>query len=238
MAKFITFRGRLSNTIRVKILDSTSTVGAGKTGLTSASAGLIISTIANNEAAPTVYTSAGSTTETIATLGTFAAPTATKCRFKEVDATNHPGLYEIQLADARMAVVSARSLIVSIQVTGGVPVDAEIQLEDWQEQARLFYGCKGTPYFVSLTGSDSNSGLSWATAKLTPKTVIEAATAGDVVVVGVGTYALGNNYIAIPASVRVYLADGAIFTSTYAGPQPTIALSTNSVFEGGKVSVT
>jgi len=69
-------------------MDSTSTTGGAKTGLTFSSSGLIISTIADNESTATAYTQAGSTTETITTLGTFAAPTATKCRFKEVDATN------------------------------------------------------------------------------------------------------------------------------------------------------
>lgn len=106
--------GQGSVVLRVKILNSSLSTGAGLTGLTSASAGLIISTIADNEAAATPYTQAGGTIETIATLGTYAAPTATKCRFKEVDATNHPGVYEIHLADARYAVTSAKSLLVSI----------------------------------------------------------------------------------------------------------------------------
>lgn len=106
--------GQGSVVVRAKLLDSSSTVGAGLTGLSSGSSGLIISTIADNEAAATAYTVAGSTIESITTLGTFAAPTATKCRFKEVDATNHKGLYEFQFADARFAVSSAKSLIVSV----------------------------------------------------------------------------------------------------------------------------
>jgi hypothetical protein len=121
--------GITSVVLRMKILDATQTYPKGLTGLTSASSGLIISTIANNEAAATAYTAAGSTIETIATLGTFAAPTATKCRFKEVDATNHPGLYEIQIADARWAVSNARSVVVTASgVTGMVATDALIQL--------------------------------------------------------------------------------------------------------------
>lgn len=100
--------------VRVKLYDSSSTTSAGLAGLTNASAGLIISTIASNEATPTAYTAGGSTIETIATLGTYAAPTATKCRFKQVDATNHPGVYEIQFAEARLGVAGATSLAVSI----------------------------------------------------------------------------------------------------------------------------
>jgi hypothetical protein len=121
-------------------MDSTSTTGGAKTGLTFSSSGLIISTIADNESTATAYTQAGSTTETITTLGTFAAPTATKCRFKEVDATNHPGLYEIQIADARWAVSNARSVIVTVSgATGAAQVDAEIQLPavDFQDTVRM-----------------------------------------------------------------------------------------------------
>jgi hypothetical protein len=115
--------------LRVKILDSASTTGAGKTGLADNSAGLVISTIASNEAAPTAYSQAAGTIETIATLGTFAAPTAGKCRFKEVDAANHPGLYEIQLPNERFAVAGASGLIVSLSgASGAAQCDAEVQL--------------------------------------------------------------------------------------------------------------
>jgi hypothetical protein len=106
--------GATSNILRVKLLDSSVTTGAGLTGLTSASSGLRISTISDQEATATAYTVAGSTIETITTLGTYAAPTATKCRFKEVDATNHPGVYEIHLADARFSVSGTTQLLVSI----------------------------------------------------------------------------------------------------------------------------
>lgn len=100
-----------SQIVRVRLRHATT--GAGLTGLTSASTGLIISTLCDNEATATVYTVAASNVESITTLATYAAPTASKCRFKEVDATNEPGLYEIQLADARFAVSSARRLRIS-----------------------------------------------------------------------------------------------------------------------------
>lgn len=120
--------GQTSVILRVKIGDSASSSGGGKTGLTSATTGLIISTIADVEASVTAYASAASHIQTIATLGTYAAPSASNCRFKEVDATNHPGLYEIQLADARYAVANARSLVVTISGASGiVQTDAVIQ---------------------------------------------------------------------------------------------------------------
>jgi len=106
--------GVTSYKTRVKIIDTRYPDGRGLTGLTHASSGLIISTIADNEASATAYTAAGSTIETIAAIGTYATPTATKCRFAEVDATNHPGLYEIQLANARLAVSGATELVVTV----------------------------------------------------------------------------------------------------------------------------
>ncbi len=127
--KLVHKNGATGVILRVKILDSTTATGAGKTGLTYQSTGLVISTIASNEAAPTAYSQAAGTVETIATLGTYAAPADTKCRFREIDATNHPGLYEIQLADARMAVSGARHLITSISgASGAAQCDAEVQL--------------------------------------------------------------------------------------------------------------
>jgi hypothetical protein len=106
--------GQTSVILRVKIFDSSVSTGAGKTGLAYNTTGLIISTIADNEASPTVYTLAASHTQAVSVLGTYAAPTASYARFSEVDATNHPGIYEIQLADARFGVSGAKSLLVSI----------------------------------------------------------------------------------------------------------------------------
>lgn len=118
-----------SNRHRIKILDNSQTDGRGLTGLAFNSSGLIISTITDNEATPTVYTAAAGNVEPITTLGTYAAPTASKCRFKEVDATNHPGVYELQFADARFAVAGSQRLLVSISgATNAAETDLEIEL--------------------------------------------------------------------------------------------------------------
>lgn len=115
--------------LRVKIRNSSVSTGAGLTGLTSASSGLQIAATADNESSPTTYTVAGSTIETITTLGTFATPTATKCRFKELSSTAHPGIYEIQLDNARYAVSNCKSLLVSINgATNAAECDVVIPL--------------------------------------------------------------------------------------------------------------
>jgi hypothetical protein len=112
-------RGSVSNILRVPLWDLSDNNGNGKAGITIATTDLLISTIADVEATATTYGQAAGTLETIATLGTYAAPTATKARFKEVDATNHPGLYEVQLADARFAVAGAKSLVITIAAAAG-----------------------------------------------------------------------------------------------------------------------
>lgn len=116
-----------SNIIRLKIIDTTD--GQGLTGLTSASSGLRIAAIADNASATTAYTVAGSTIEGITTLGTYAAPTATKVRFKELDATNHPGIYELQFSDATFSAASSKSLLISASgATNMQEVDCHIPL--------------------------------------------------------------------------------------------------------------
>jgi hypothetical protein len=136
--------GATSVILRGIIRDTTQTDGRGLTGLTSASSGLKISAIADVEATTTTYT--GANLESITTLGTYAAPTAGKARFKEVDATNHPGLYEIQLADARFAVSNAKSLIVSINgATNAGQLDMEIELTAFDNQDGVRAGLTALP---------------------------------------------------------------------------------------------
>jgi hypothetical protein len=142
--------GQTSVVLRVKLRNSSVSTGAGLTGLTSASSGLIISTIADNEATATVYTVAGSTIETIATLGTFATPTATKCRFKEVDATNHKGTYELQLANARYAVASAKSLTISFSgATNLAECDVVVPLRSVDPYDAVRFGMTALPNAVA-----------------------------------------------------------------------------------------
>lgn len=151
-----------SNLIRFTIKNSST--GVGLTGLTFSSAGLIISTIADNEATATAYTQAGGTIETITTLGTYAAPTATKCRFKEVDAANHPGLYEFQIADARFAVTGSKRLVISTSgAASQLAADYEIQLVAFNPYDAVRMGLTSLPNVASgsagaipTTGTGSN----------------------------------------------------------------------------------
>lgn len=126
MANLIKF-GSTSNLIRFTLKNKTT--GQGLTGLSSSTTGLVISTICDNESAATAYTQAGGTIQTITTLGTYAAPSASNCRFKEVDNTNHKGLYEFQFADARFSVSSAKRLVISVNDAEATILDADYEIQ-------------------------------------------------------------------------------------------------------------
>ena len=120
-------RGRLANVAFVFLADTTSATGAGKTGLTNASAGLLIAVRRTLAAAMTAYS--GANIGTIATLGTWVDPGAGKCNFREVDATNAPGCYEIHFQDSVFGTADAsRVLLGMVQATGVVPTPFEMEL--------------------------------------------------------------------------------------------------------------
>jgi hypothetical protein len=156
----------ISNVRRFKLVNSTT--GSGFTGATNGSSGLTISTICDVEATAVAYTQAGATIQTIATLGTFAAPSANNCRFKEVDATNHPGLCEFQFADARYAVANAKQMVVTVSgVTNLLQADYEIQLTSTDVDDAVHGGLSALPNTpVTTNGSLITSGT--ATAQLNP----------------------------------------------------------------------
>ena len=148
--------GQTSVVFRVKIRNSSVSTGTGLTELTNSSTGLIISTIADNESSATVYTVAASHVQTIATLGTFAAPSASNCRFAQVDATNHPGIYEVQLDNSRFAVSNAKSLLVSITgATNAADCDVVIPLQAVDPYDGTRFGMTALPN----AAANANGGL-------------------------------------------------------------------------------
>lgn len=168
--------GQTSTITRLTLVDSTT--GAAKTGLSTASAGLIISTVASTEASGTAYS--GANIETITTCGTYAAPTGGKVRFKEVDATNHPGLYEIQAADARWAVSAARHVVVTVQATGVLTTHKEVQLTSVDFGDAVRFGLSALPN----AAAGANGGLPLAVDSSGRVDVLKvngtSQTAGDI----------------------------------------------------------
>jgi hypothetical protein len=177
-------RGQTSVILRAKVLDSSSSLGAGLTGLAYSSSGLIISTIADNEASGTAYTATNNTIEAINTLGTYETPTLTKCRFGELDPTNHKGVYEMQFVDTRFAISGAKSLLVSILgATNCAETDCLIPLTDFDPYDSMRGGLTSLPNVIpdgsgGLPTSYGSGvvGIDWSNIENTTSTVDLSAT--------------------------------------------------------------
>lgn len=137
------FNGATSVVLTINCYDSTT--GAPKTsGLTNATSGLLIAARADVEATTTVYSASGGQIDTITTLGTYQAPASGHCRFAMVDATNHPGLFEIHLANSRWAVSGATQLDVTVQCPSVILVSTEKIDLGQQVDIRAYGGRQGT----------------------------------------------------------------------------------------------
>lgn len=112
--------GTASVILRVLVRDATTL--ARKTGLTSATAGLVIGTVCDVEAASTKYRASSGEIDSVTVLGTYEPPVANHCRFRELDPTNHPGIYEVHLNNLRYNVSGARTLRVTVS---GASADGE-----------------------------------------------------------------------------------------------------------------
>lgn len=121
--------GKTSVIVHVFIQNSSVTTGAGLTGLVFNSAGLKGYYMRAGASASVAITLA-----TIATLGTFATG-----GFKEVDATNLPGVYELHVPNAAFAAGAERVVVVLSGATNMVPCALEIELDaiDYQDATRL-----------------------------------------------------------------------------------------------------
>lgn len=121
--------GATSQSIYLEVLDSTSSSGARKTGL------------AWNTSSLRAYYVRNGGSATAITLATLAAANSSYSSggFKEVDATNMPGLYRLDVPDAAIA-AGVPSVVIQLGgATGMVEVPIEIQLvtADFQDSVRL-----------------------------------------------------------------------------------------------------
>lgn len=117
------------------IQDTSSVTGGGLTGLTFDSSGLTGYYMRSGASAAVQLTMV-----TIGTLGTYAPDTAAKCGFKEVDATNMPGVYEIQLANNCLATGADAVTVMFKGATNMAPVVLEIQMRNVPGDTRAILG--------------------------------------------------------------------------------------------------
>lgn len=115
-------RGKTSKLARIFVPDSSATDGSGLTGLLFSSGSLTWYYIKEGEASATSVTLATMTVGTWATGG-----------FKEVDATNLPGIYEIGIPDAALSTGESVSMMLK-GATDMAPVPIEIELVAYDPQ--------------------------------------------------------------------------------------------------------
>jgi hypothetical protein len=101
--KLMKVKGSTSQILEIFIQDSSSTTGAGLTGLTNASSGLVCYYHRNTAAAAVAVS-----------LVTMTVGTFTSSGFKEVDSANLPGCYQLCLPDAAYA-TGADGVIASLK---------------------------------------------------------------------------------------------------------------------------
>lgn len=125
--------GTTSKLLRFFVSDSSSTTGAGLTGLTSASGSLTAYYCKEGDSSATAITlSAG-------TLGTWSSG-----GFVAVDGTNLPGLYEMGIPNA--ALTTAKSVVIMLKgATNMTPVLMEIELHAVDNQDAIHFGLTGIP---------------------------------------------------------------------------------------------
>lgn len=112
-------KGTTSKLLRIFITDSSKTDGSGLTGLVHNSAGLTAYYIREGAASATAISLV------TATVGTF-----TSSGFKEVDATNMPGVYELHPPNTCIA-SGADSVVIFLKgATNMASLPLEIQLDD------------------------------------------------------------------------------------------------------------
>jgi hypothetical protein len=133
MSKYETVRGQAGNMVFLFLQDALASNGAGKTGLTNASSGLSIAVRRERSSAFTVYS--GANIGNVATLGTWADPGAGKCNFREMDATNAAGMYELHLLDTPFGTGdTSRRLVGMVNMTNVAPCPFEISLTAFDVQ--------------------------------------------------------------------------------------------------------
>src|SRR3990167_4670591 len=242
MAKLSRKKGTTSYIAHIFIQDSSSTTGAGLTGLTNASSGLVCRYLN-----PGGTLSAAITLETISTLGTYAAPTsAAHIRFKEIsNADPSKGVYEIQAHNDWMNLTGGSILIMLDGATNMAPILLEIELTGPDNQDGVRGGMTALPNaaadaaggipisdaggldmdaILSRIGTPTN--LGGGTATLAANMVDIEAQTDDIGAAGAGLTALGDTRLAnLDAVVSSRLA-----TAGYTAP-PTAAAIADAVLD-------
>lgn len=146
MAKLSIVAGATSQSVTVFIQNSSSSTGAGLTGLVFNTSGLIAYYAFNGA-------NGGSNVIALATLA--AANSAySSGGFKEIDSTNMPGLYRLDIPNAAIATSKGRSSVIMLSGAANmVPLLMEIELTGWDNQNSVNGGITALPNTACTTNA-------------------------------------------------------------------------------------
>ena len=147
--------------VLVNVLDTASTNGGGKTGLTNASAGLSCYYKRNTGTASV----AASAINSITTFGTYNG-SSTAAAFKEVDPTNMAGCYEFHAPNNALASGADSVVIYLLGAAGMAPVKIEIELTATSNQDAAAGGITRLDATVSSRSSYAGGDTSGTTTLL------------------------------------------------------------------------
>lgn len=182
--------GSTSQSVNLFIQDSSSTTGAGLTGLAYNSSGLTA-----------YYSFAGANaTATAITLATLAAVNSAYSSggFKEIDSTNMPGWYRFDIPNAALATSKGRSVGIHFKgATNMAPLPIEIELTGWDNQDAVRGGMTALPNAnAAASGGLIINGSNTGTVTLAALTCTGTFTISDGLVIARST----SNQSAISAT--------------------------------------
>jgi hypothetical protein len=132
--KLQTLKGKTSKLVEIFIQDSSSTTGAGLTGL-----------VFNTASLTAYYYRSGAASATAISLATMTAGTWATSGFVVVDGTNMPGLYQLGIPDAALASGASQVVIMLKGATNMAPVVLEIQLVNYDPDDGVRMGLTALP---------------------------------------------------------------------------------------------
>lgn len=190
MPKLSIQAGLTSQSVNIFIADSSSTTGAGLTGLAYNTASLVA-----------YYSHAGAnataTQINLATLSTITTAWSSG-GFKEIDATNMPGWYRLDLPDAVLATSKGRSVAVHLKGAANMaPLPLEIELTGWNNQDSVRGGLTAMPN-------------------------VSSGSAGALLVDGTGTAAISTSGGRAKADVSYWNASAVATPDTAGYPKVTV----------------
>jgi len=212
-------KGATSQTLYVVALDSASTTGGRKTGIAYNAAGLTAYYVRNRAAAVAI---------TLATLASSSAAWSSG-GWVEVDATNAPGLYRLDVPDAAFATGADSVVVVVRGAAGMVQVEEEVLLVAYNPQDATALGLSRLDAAISSRQATSDP---WST---TVPGAYGAGTAGNKLGSLGGGAGANTVTVTVQNDATHPVAGASFWVTTDSGGTNTVASATTDTF--GKVTV-